>query len=79
MGSTTTGSLLRQGLVKGLHPALIGSPSLPNINFVYGNPDTILTSVTGSDLASDPTNGKLYMSQVIGGSTWVYIGSVSAY
>jgi len=76
MAVTTTGSTI-QGLAPGLARGLIGSPVIPPMVLVLGDPDGVVTSVTGSDIAFDNTNGNIYISQVVGGSTWISLGSVA--
>lgn len=75
---TTTGSTVL-GAVQGTKRELnaSGAGVVDTITFVNGTPDQVVTSVTGSDIAYDPTGAQYYMSQVIGGSSWINIGSVS--
>lgn len=76
MAVTTTGSTV-QGLVPGLARGMIGSPDIPPSLLVLGDPDGVVTSVTGSDIALDNTNGQFYMAQTVGGSAWIKLGSVA--
>jgi hypothetical protein len=79
MPVATTGSST-PGLVNGLSRCLnVGSGNnynLPEeILTVWGNPDTYVTSIVGSQVAFDPLNRKLYMSLIANGSTWFNVGS----
>ena len=77
MAVTTTGSLVL-GTVKGMADHLVNAgKSFPSITYVVGNPDAVLTSVTGSDIAVDATNGNYYIAKTTGGSTWYSLGSTT--
>jgi len=77
MAVTTTGSTV-QGLTQGLAQGLVGNVatninSISDLIVVTGDPDEIVTSVTGSNVAYDVVGKELYMSTVVGGSTWVQL------
>jgi len=78
MAVTTTGSTV-QGTVKGMahHLNLSGNSVAETITFITGDPDGVVTSTTGSDVAYDGANGQYYMSQGANGSAWIKLGSVS--
>ncbi len=75
--STTTGSIMAQGLVPGLPHSImmsgtysIVSPTFRVVNF---NPNNYLTSITGSDIAYSVSNGEFYIGDLtrgVGGSGW---------
>lgn len=76
MAVITTGSLVA-GCVNGLDSGVLpsGTYSLikPQIVYVCGNPDGLVTNITGSDIAYDYAGGNFYMGDKtngVGGSSW---------
>jgi hypothetical protein len=75
MAIETTGSTV-YGLIRGLSNHLAGSGGgFPELQFVNGNPNGVVTAVKESGLAVDVANGNYYMAEFTGGSTWYTIGS----
>ncbi len=73
----TTGSTVI-GAVRGLKTHLAGSGGgFPELQFVLGDPDGIVTAVAVSGIAVDVANGNFYMAKVTGGSTWFTVGSTT--
>lgn len=81
MASTTGSTVL--GLVQGLNrqqPQVSTAGSvfnLPEMTFVLGNPNNVVTSPVVSGLAYDPVNKKMYMAKTANGSTWFSVGSTT--
>jgi hypothetical protein len=76
MAITTTGSLVL-GCVDGLARSVVASgtrcATTPTVTYVVGTPDGLLTSITGSDLAFNIADGKIYIGDItngVGGSAW---------
>lgn len=76
MAVATTGSTV-QGTVPGIGKGLIGSPEIPNMVLVLGDPDGVVTAAVGSEIAFDNTNGQFYIAQGVNGSAWIKLGSVA--
>jgi hypothetical protein len=75
MAIVTTGSSVN-GLIRGLSNHFAGSGGgFPELQFVNGNPDGVVTAVKVSGLAVDVAGAKVYMAKVTGGSTWFNVGS----
>jgi hypothetical protein len=81
--STTTGSIMAQGLVPGLpHTILVsGTYSIvsPTFRIVTFNPNNYLTSITGSDIAYCVSDGKFYIGDITNGkcgSGWTALRTV---
>ncbi len=80
MTVANTGGLVI-GLVAGLGKGLGGSSRVElavpeKIVYVTGNPDGILTSVTGSDIAYDIVGGNYYIGDITNGpsgSAWTVL------
>jgi len=75
MAVLATGSTLVKGILDGMTSSFVSGTSLarPVLIYVDGDPDKIVTSTTGSDLAFDIGGGKVYIGDVTngaGGSTW---------
>lgn len=82
--STTTGSILSQGLMPGMAGgAMMTSGTnqlIPNMIIVTSNPNFGLTSITGSDIAYSVGNGNFYIGDITagaGGSEWSRLGSLT--
>lgn len=75
MAVNTTGSLVR-GLVDAMSHYAYASgtkPLIPAFHVVVGDPDGLLTSTTGSDLAYDIAAGGVYIGDLTngaGGNAW---------
>jgi len=82
--ATTTGSAVIGGIVGGLQKGLLGATSVGSaalqvtdkILFVYGNPDEVITSSVGSQLAFNLEENDIYMTDLAGGSEWSRLGVV---
>lgn len=65
------------GLGKGLAGASVSELAIPNkIVQVTGDPDGVVTSVTGSDIAYDVVGGNYYIGDITngaGGSAWAVL------
>ena len=75
--STTTGSIMAQGLVPGLPHNIMASGTYAQVSPTYRvvdfNPNNYLTSITGSDIAYCISNGVFYIGDIVlgaGGSGW---------
>jgi len=79
--STTTGSTIVGTINGGLQKGLTGGVSDPTMSTkilsVYGNPNTVVTSNIGSQLAYDVENFDIYMSTTAAGSEWNRLGSLT--
>jgi hypothetical protein len=82
--STTTGSIMAQGLVPGLPETIMvsGTYSIvsPTFRVVTFNPNNYLTSITGSDIAYAVDTGNFYIGDITlgpGGSKWCRLGSLT--
>lgn len=76
MAVSTTGSTV-QGLVPGLKAGCLPSGTYalikPHMLYGWGNPDKVVTNVTGSDVFYDFAGGNFYMGDKTngaGGSSW---------
>ena len=84
-GSTTTGSAVINGTVDGglqrgcgqMAGEDAGREGSNKIMFVYGNPQNVITTGTGSQLVHDIENKDFYMSVAQNGSSWNRLGSLS--
>ena len=82
--STTTGSAVVGGLVGGLQKGLLGAANAANetreytdkVLIVYGDPDEVITSNVGSQIAFDLENNDIYMTDLKGGSEWTRLRTV---
>ena len=82
--ATTTGSAVIGGLVGGMQKGLLGATSVGSaslhltdkILFVYGNPDEVITSSIGSQIAFNLEENDIYMTDLGGGSEWSRLGVV---
>jgi len=82
--ATTTGSAVIGGLVGGMQKGLLGATSVGSASlhlnnkvlFVYGNPDEVITSSVGSQIAFDMEQNDIYMTDLGGGSEWSRLGVV---
>ena len=80
--ATTTGSTVIGGIVGGLQRGLLGATAVgsASITFtdkilvVYGNPDEVVTSSVGSQIAFDVEGNNYYMTDLAGGSEWSHLG-----
>lgn len=75
MAVATTGSTV-QGLAQGMAHNLVGNVAssidgISKITNCAGNPDKIVTSVVGSQVAYDVVGKNLYFSKNANGSTWM--------
>ena len=77
MAVITTGSLVI-GAVDGLPEHLkVAGAAFPSIYYVNENPDAVLTSNAGSDIAINAGDGTYYIALRAGGSTWYNLGSTT--
>ena len=81
--STTTGSIMAQGLVPGLPKNILVSGTYagvsPTFRVVTFSPNNYLTSITGSDIAYSISDGTFYIGDITlgaGGSGWTALATV---
>ena len=81
--STTTGSIMSQGLKKGLPESIMTSGTYsivsPTFSVVTFSPNNYLTCTTGSDIAYSISNGIFYIGDITngaGGSGWTALKTV---
>lgn len=81
--STTTGSIMSQGLRKGLPESIMASGTYasvsPTFTIVTFSPNNYLTCTTGSDIAYSISDGIFYIGDITqgaGGSGWTALKTV---
>ena len=81
--SVTTGSIMGEGLTKGLPSSIMASGTYagvsPTFTIVTFSPNNYLTSTTGSDIAYSISDGVFYIGDITlgaGGSGWTALKTV---